>query len=77
MSAPIGSNFIEGVLGVVNLNFDGTDLGKTLDEASIEFIEDMKSIKYAQNGTQDYDKIPTGQGYRAFAAQASKCPANF
>ena len=61
---PIGSNFIEGPLGVVNLDFDNMDLGKTVDEASLEFIEDMKDIKYAQDGTQPYDKIPTGQAYR-------------
>ncbi len=61
---PMGNNFIEGSLGVVNLNFDNVDLGKTLDEASVEFIEDMKDIMYAQDGTQPADKVPTGQGYR-------------
>lgn len=61
---PLGSNIIEGPLGVVNLTFDSTDLGKTTDETSVEFIEDMKDIKYAQNGTQPYDQIPTGQAYK-------------
>lgn len=61
---PIGNNFIEGPLGVVVLKFDGVDLGKTVDEASIEFVEDMKEIKYAQTGTSPYDKIPTGQAYK-------------
>ena len=61
---PIGSNFIEGPLGVVLLNFDSIELGKTVDEASLEFIEDMKDILFAQNGTQPYDQIPTGQAYK-------------
>ena len=61
---PIGNNFIEGELGVVNLTFDSVALGKTIDEATIEFIEDMKEIKFAQNGTQPYDFVPTGQAYK-------------
>lgn len=61
---PIGNNFVEGPLGVVRLTFDSVALGKTLDEATIEFIEDMKDIKFAQDGTQPADKIPTGQAYR-------------
>lgn len=61
---PIGNNFIEGPLGVVRLYFDGIDLGKTIDEATIEFIEDLKDIFYAQDGTQPADKIPTGQAYQ-------------
>ena len=61
---PIGNNFIEGVLGVVDLTFNGVALGKTIDEASIEWIEDIKDILFAQDGTQPYDKIPTGQAYQ-------------
>jgi hypothetical protein len=61
---PIGNNFIEGPLGVVTINFNGVDLGKTIDEAMLEFIEDIKDINFAQNGTQPYDKIPTGQAYQ-------------
>lgn len=61
---PIGNNFFEGSLGVVQLTFDSVDLGKTIDEATIEFIEDIKDIFYAQNGSQPYDKIPTGQAYQ-------------
>lgn len=61
---PIGNNFIEGPLGVVLLNFNSVDLGKTTDETSIEWIEDIKDILYAQDGTQPYDKIPTGQAYQ-------------
>ena len=63
-NTPIGSCFIEGVLGVCALNFNNVDLGKTIDEVSIEFIEDIKDIFYAQYGTQPYDKIPTGQAYQ-------------
>lgn len=63
-NAPIGNNFIEGVLGVVTLNFNGVELGKTIDETTIEFIEDLKDIMFAQDGTQPYDKIPTGQAYQ-------------
>jgi hypothetical protein len=61
---PIGNNFIEGVLGVVDVTFNNVNLGKTLDEASIEFIEDIKDIFFAQDGTQPNDKIPTGQAYQ-------------
>lgn len=61
---PIGNNFIEGPLGVVSLTYDSVNLGKTIDEATIEFIEDIKDIFYAQDGTQPADKIPTGQAYQ-------------
>ena len=61
---PMGLDFIEGVLGVVNINFNNVDLGKTLDEATLEFIEDIKDIMYAQDGTQPQDKVPTGQAYQ-------------
>ena len=61
---PIGNNFIEGPLGVVQMAFDGVDLGKTLDSTSIEPIEDIFDVMHAQNGTQPFDKIPTGQAYR-------------
>lgn len=61
---PIGDDFIQGVLGVVILNFNGVDLGKTIDEVMLEFIEDIKDINFAQDGTQPYDKIPTGQAYQ-------------
>ena len=64
MARPIGLDFIEGVLGVVLLTYNNVDLGKTIDEASIEFIEDIKDINFAQDGTQPFDKIPTGQAYQ-------------
>lgn len=64
---PMGLDFIEGPLGVVKLKFDNVDLGKTLDEANLEFIEDIKDIMYAQDGTQPMDKVPTGQAYKVTA----------
>jgi len=64
MADPLGSNFIEGPLGVVQITFDSVDLGLTIDEANLEFIEDIKDIFYAQYGTQPADKIPTGQAYQ-------------
>jgi hypothetical protein len=67
---PLGNNFIEGPLGVVLLTFNSVPLGKTTDETNLEFIEDMKEIKYAQDGTQPADKIPTGQLYRLTAKLA-------
>ena len=63
-NAPMGFDFIQGSLGVVLLTYNNIDLGKTIDEATIEFIEDVKDIMFAQNGTQPYDKVPTGQAYQ-------------
>ena len=60
---PIGNNAWEGPLGVCLFNYGGIDLGKTIEEATIEYVEDIKDIMYAQDGTQPYDKIPTGQAY--------------
>lgn len=58
---PIGNHFYDGPLGVVQLEFNSVDLGKTLDTTTIETIEDIFDIFYAQDGTQPYDKIPTGK----------------
>lgn len=63
-NAPMGNNFFEGPLGVIYFYFDGVDMGKTLDNADLEFIEDMKEIFYAQDGTQPADQVPTGQAWR-------------
>jgi len=60
----MGNNFYEGEMGVLNLSFDGTQLGYTMEETSLERIEDLKEIKFAQLGTQPADLIPTGQGWR-------------
>lgn len=60
MANILGNNFLEGPLGVVRLEFDGLDLGKTLDGSEIEFIEDVTDIMYDQDGTQPGDKVRTG-----------------
>lgn len=64
---PIGNNIIEGPLGVVVIDFNNIYMGKTIDEVTVEYIEDIKDILYAQDGTQPYDKIPTGQAYQVTA----------
>jgi hypothetical protein len=61
---PMGTDFVEGDMGVVQLEFDGVDLGLTVDETTLEKIEDIKDIKFAQLGTQPADKVPTGQAYQ-------------
>ena len=66
-NAPLGTNFIDGALGVVNVEFNSVDLGKTTAETTIEIVEDVFDILYQQNGTQPYDKIPTGQAYQVTA----------
>jgi hypothetical protein len=62
-NAPIGSNILEGVLGVVKLTFDGVDLGKTTSTTSLEVKESNKDIMYQQDGTAPADKVPTGMEY--------------
>lgn len=61
---PLGNSFHEGPLGVCAVTFNAIDLGKTVDEIQMEFIEDIQDIMYAQDGTQPYDKIPSGQAYQ-------------
>jgi hypothetical protein len=61
---PMGDDFIEGSLGVVDITFDSVNLGKTVDEAVLEPIVDRKEIKYAQDGTQPADFVVTGQAYK-------------
>ncbi len=63
-NAPIGNNFWEGPLGVCNVEFNNVDLGKTTASTIIERIEDIQDIIYQQNGTQPYDKIPSGLAYQ-------------
>ncbi len=63
----LGNNFIEGVLGVVNLNFDATDMGKTTDATEITHIEDVTDIFYEQDGTQPGDKVRTGEAWEITA----------
>lgn len=66
-NAPIGANFWEGVIGVVNVTFDTVAMGKTTEDTEIEYIEDIKDINFAQDGTQPADKVRTGQAYQVVA----------
>jgi hypothetical protein len=67
MANIVGNNFWEGELGVVKLIFDSVDLGKTVDEATIEYIEDIKDIFFAQDGTQPANKYRTGAAWQITA----------
>ena len=64
MANIMGNNFQEGPLGVVRLTYDGIDMGKTMGDTTIESIEDITDIFYAQDGTQPADKVPTGKAYQ-------------
>jgi hypothetical protein len=60
---PIGNNALEGVLGVVDVYFDGVYMGKTTADTEIVPEEDNKDILFSQTGTKPDDKIPTGISY--------------
>jgi hypothetical protein len=60
---PIGKNFWEGPLGVVNIVYDNVDLGKTTADTELNPTFDVKDIIYQQDGTQYFDKIPTGASW--------------
>lgn len=64
MNPPIGQYFHDGVLGVCAVTFDGIDMGLSVDEISIEYMENTKDIFFASRGTMADDKIPTGQAYQ-------------
>lgn len=63
---PIGNNFFEGVIGVVNVYFKPpgaagfTYLGKTTADTEITIDQDIKDIIFQQDGTKYADKIRTG-----------------
>ena len=65
LNAPIGNNYLEGSIGVGRIEFNGIDLGKTVGDIEFEKVEDIKDIMYAQDGTQYFDKVPTGISYSA------------
>lgn len=65
-----GNNFWEGALGVVQLDFDGVDLGKTGASTTLEYIEDITDIFYQQDGTQPADKYRTGAAWQVTASFA-------
>jgi len=60
---PIGLDFLEGCLGVCKITFNSIDMGKSMGGCEIEFVEDIKDILHDQDGTQPYDKVPTGQAW--------------
>jgi len=61
---PIGNNFIEGVIGVVNVTFDSVALGKTTADTEIVPDQDIKDIIFQQDGTKYADKVRTGIVYQ-------------
>ena len=60
---PIGNNILEGVLGVVDIIFDGVYLGRTTADTEIIPEEDNKEIMFGQAGTKADDLVPTGISY--------------
>lgn len=61
---PIGNEFWQGPLKIVQATFDGVDLGYTTEDTELEFVETVKDIFYAQFGTEAADKIPTGSAWK-------------
>jgi hypothetical protein len=61
---PMGAEFWRGDLKVLLLKFNNIDLGKTLDDTTLEAITDVKDIMYAQDGTQPADKVYTGMAWK-------------
>lgn len=55
-----GSKLFSGPLGVVQIGFNGYDLGLTTDSASLKPDLDVKDIMYQQKGTKAYDHVITG-----------------
>lgn len=63
MGSLLGNNFWEGVVGVVQANFKGLDLGKTTADTEIKPDQDILDIKYQQDGTKPADRVRTGLVY--------------
>ena len=59
-NAPMGNNFFEGVLGVVNVTYNSIEMGKTTADTEIVPDKDVKDIIFQQSGTKFYDKVMTG-----------------
>jgi len=64
MANIIGNNFWEGSLSVVQAIYNDVDLGKTTQDTTIEYKEDIKDILFHQDGTQPADKIRTGAAWQ-------------
>lgn len=58
-----GNNIWEGPLGVVELEFDNLNMGKTMEDTTVERDEDVKDILYQQDGTKPADYAKTGLLY--------------
>lgn len=63
-TTPIGNNIWDSALKVVRIAWNGIDLGKTTADTELIKVEDVKDIIYQQDGTQYYDKVPTGISYQ-------------
>lgn len=57
---PGNSNLLLGPLGNVYIGFAGYILGKTTADTALSKDEDVKDIKYSQDGTKAADHISTG-----------------
>ena len=57
------SKLLEGPLGVVQLGFNGYDLGQTTADAVLTPDQDIKDINYQQEGTKPADHVRTGIEY--------------
>jgi hypothetical protein len=60
---PIGNNAWEGVLGVVDIYYNGIYQGRTTADTEMAVTEDVKDIIFQQTGTQYDDKVPTGASH--------------
>lgn len=63
MANIFGDDIWEGPLGVVQLEFGGLDMGKTMEDTTIERDEDIFDIMYQQDGTKPADYSKTGLLY--------------
>lgn len=57
------SDLWAGPLGVVQIGFEGYDLGKTTADANLTPDQDVKDIMYQQEGTKAADHVRTGLDY--------------
>lgn len=58
------SGLVAGPLGVVKVGFNGYDMGKTVSEAMLDVVQNVKDINYQQDGTVAADKVRTGMIYQ-------------
>ncbi len=58
-----GSKLFSGPLGIVQIAFEGYDLGKTTADTTLVPDQDIKDIMYQQDGSKPADHVRTGQEY--------------